>query len=99
MDIDIILEPDSTPQQVAEIAVEAEKRGIRSLWASNYHNKWDAFLSLVPAAQATSKIKLGVLAVSPYEMHPIKIANATLTLNEATAAGASVVVGAGGEWG
>jgi len=96
MDIEIILEPDCSPQQVAEIALAAEKAGVRSLWASNYHNKWDCFLSLVPAAQVTSKIKLGVLAVSPFEMHPLKIANSLLTLNHLANGRAMVAVGGGG---
>ena len=76
MDIEIVLDPDLTPEQVAEIAVVAEKGGVRTLWHSNLYNGWDAFVTLVPAAMATSKIRLGVLAVSPYEMHPIKITNA-----------------------
>ncbi|MEH6551127.1 MAG: LLM class flavin-dependent oxidoreductase [Pseudomonadales bacterium] len=96
MDIEIILEPDCTPGQVAEIAVEAEKHGVRSLWASNYHNKWDCFMSLIPAAQATSKIQLGALAVSPFEMHPLKIANSLLTLNELSNGRAMVAIGGGG---
>ena len=79
MDIEIILEPDLHPNQVAEIAVEAENYGVRALWSSNYHQQWDAFLSLVPAAQKTSKILLGPLAISPFEMHPLKMANALLT--------------------
>jgi 5,10-methylenetetrahydromethanopterin reductase len=52
----------------------------------------------VPLALASRSIRVGVLAVSPYEMHPLKIANAMLTLNECASAGACVVVGAGGEW-
>ncbi|MCP4277563.1 MAG: TIGR03842 family LLM class F420-dependent oxidoreductase, partial [Gammaproteobacteria bacterium] len=32
MDIDIILECDVNPQQAAELAVQAEKLGIRALW-------------------------------------------------------------------
>ncbi len=96
MDIEIILEPDITPQQLAEIAVAAEGYGIRALWASNYHQHWDAFLSLVPAAQATRKILLGPLAVSPYEMHPLKLANALLTLNELSNGRARLAVGGGG---
>jgi 5,10-methylenetetrahydromethanopterin reductase len=92
--IDIILEPDLTPDQVAEIAVVAENYGFRTLWHSNYHQNPDGFLALVPAAQATSKIKLGVLAVSPYEMQPLKIGNALLTFNEL--AGGRAVVGIGG---
>ena len=73
MDIDVIIEPDMTPAQVAEFAVEAERMGVRALWASNYHTNWDPFISLVPAAMATSKIILGVLALSPWEMHPLKM--------------------------
>ena len=72
MDIDIILEPDLSPAQVAEIGVAAEKLGIRAVWSSNYHMNYDAFLALAPLATATSKILMGPLAVSPWEMHPLK---------------------------
>ncbi len=96
MDIEIILEPDLHPNQVAELAVAAEKYGVRALWSSNYYQQWDAFLSLIPAAQQTSKILLGPLAVSPFEMHPLKMANALLTLNELSDGRAIIAVGAGG---
>lgn len=96
MDIEIVLEPDISPGQLAEIAIAAEGYGIRALWSSNYHQHWDAFLSLVPAAQATSKILLGPLAISPYEMHPLKLANALLTLNELSNGRARLAVGGGG---
>jgi len=96
MQVDIILEPDLTPAQVAEIAVAAENYGFRTLWHSNYHQNPDAFVGLVPAALATRKIKLGVLAVSPYEMHPLKIANALLTLNEISNGRAIAAIGGGG---
>jgi 5,10-methylenetetrahydromethanopterin reductase len=96
MQIDIILEPDLTTTQVAEIAVAAENYGFRTLWHSNYHQNPDAFVALVPAALATKKIKLGILAVSPYEMHPLKIANALLTLNEISNGRAVVAIGGGG---
>jgi 5,10-methylenetetrahydromethanopterin reductase len=96
MQIDIILEPDLTPAQVAEIAVAAENYGFRTLWHSNYHQNPDAFVALVPAALATSRIKLGILAVSPYEMHPLKIANALLTVNEISKGRAVVAIGGGG---
>ena len=96
MDIEIILEPDLHPNEIAEIAVQAEKYGVRALWSSNYHQNWDAFISLVPAAQKTSKILLGPLAVSPFEMHPLKMANSILTLNELADGRAIIAVGAGG---
>jgi len=96
MDINIILEPDLSPQQFAEVAVEAERLGIRAVWSSNYHMHYDPFLSLAPAAAATSRILLGPLAISPWEMHPLKMANAILTLNEMSQGRAMIAVSGGG---
>jgi 5,10-methylenetetrahydromethanopterin reductase len=96
MDIDIILECDVSPQQVAELAVEAEKLGVRALWTSNYHQNYDCFMSLMPAASATTKILLGGLAVSPWELHPLKMANALLTLNQHSNGRGMVAISGGG---
>ena len=96
MDIDIILEPDVSPAQVAVLAVEAERLGIRAIWSSNYHQDYDCFLALAPAAAATSKIILGTLAVSPWELHPLKMANAVLTLNEMSKGRAMIAISGGG---
>lgn len=96
MQIDIILEPSLKPAQVAEIAVEAERLGVRTLWHSNYHQNPDGFVALVPAAMATSRIKLGVLAVSPFETHPLKIATSLLTLNDISNGRGVVAIGGGG---
>ena len=95
MDIDIILEPDLTPAQVAELAQVAEGFGIRALWSSNYYVHPDAFLTLADAARTTDRMLLGPLALSPFEMHPLKIANAILTLNEMTNGRAIVAIGTG----
>ncbi len=96
MDIDIILECDVNPEQFKELAIEAERLGIRAIWSSNYHQNYDAFMTLVPAAQATSRILLGALAVSPWELHPLKMANALLTLNELSSGRGMVAVSGGG---
>ncbi|MCK6370059.1 MAG: LLM class flavin-dependent oxidoreductase [Gammaproteobacteria bacterium] len=96
MDIDIILEPDVTPAQMAELGVVAERYGIRALWSSNYHCQYDPFLALAPVAAATSKLLVGPLAVSPWEMHPLKMANAILTLNEMAGGRAILGVSGGG---
>jgi len=96
MDIEIIIGCDMHPDQVAEYAVAAEQAGVRTLWHSNITNGWDPFVGLVPAAQATSRIKLGVLALSPYEMHPLKIGYALASLNELANGRAVVGLGGGG---
>jgi len=95
MDVDIILEPNLSPGELAEIGRAAEAFGIRALWTSNYHTNWDAFLSLVPTAQATERLLMGPLAISPFEMHPLKIANAILTFNEMCGGRALIAIGAG----
>lgn len=95
LDIDLILEPDLTPSQISEIGLQAEAYGIRAIWTSNYFAHWDGFLSLAPLAAATKKILMGPLAVSPFEMHPLKIANSLLTLNELSGGRAVVAMGAG----
>jgi 5,10-methylenetetrahydromethanopterin reductase len=96
MDIEIIIGCEMHPQQVAEYAVAAEQAGVRTLWHSNITNGWDPFVALVPAAMATSRIKLGVLALSPYEMHPLKIGYALASLNELANGRAVVGLGGGG---
>jgi len=95
VDIDLILEPDLTPAQIKEIGQAAEKYGIRAIWTSNYFAHWDGFLSLAPLALSTDKILMGPLAVSPFEMHPLKIANSLLTLNELSGGRAMIAMGAG----
>jgi len=95
LDIDIILEPDLTPDQITELGEVAESFGIRALWTSNYFAHWDPFISLVPLAQRTKRLRMGPLAVSPFEMHPLKIANGLLTLNEICDGRAQIAIGAG----
>ena len=98
MDIDLILEPDLTPGQIRELGILAEQYGFRTLWVENYARARDPFLSVVPLAMAVQRLRIGVVVVSPYEMHPLKMANALLTLNEFCHGRAQMVVGAGGEW-
>jgi 5,10-methylenetetrahydromethanopterin reductase len=96
MHIEIIIGSEMHPQQIAEYAVEAEKAGVRTLWHSNLPNGWDPFIGLSEAARVTSRIKLGVLALSPYEMHPLKIAYALASLNELANGRAILGLGGGG---
>lgn len=96
MHIELIVGNEMHPQEIAEFAVKAEKAGVRTLWNSNLSNAYDPFMGLVPAAQATSRIRLGVVALSPYEMHPLKIAYALGTLNELSNGRAQIGLGGGG---
>ena len=62
------------------LAVAAENYGIRALWASNYWNHWDGFVSLVQAALATEKIELGVSVQTPLELSEVTVRKALLAL-------------------
>ena len=54
------------------------------------------FLTLAPLADQSSRIRLGPLAVSPYELHPLKMANLLYGLNEMSRGRAMITVGGGG---
>ena len=95
MRIDLILEPHGSPERWAELAQLAEHFGFGALWVSNMHDGRDPFINFVDAARATSKIKMGPVAISPYELHPLKMGNALLTLNEISNGRAQIGVAAG----
>ena len=96
MEIDIILNEFATPKEAAELAGMAESYGLRGVWSSSYGDGWDPFMSLSLAADRTKEIRLGPLAISPYELHPLKIGNALHTLNEMSQGRAMACVGGGG---
>jgi alkanesulfonate monooxygenase SsuD/methylene tetrahydromethanopterin reductase-like flavin-dependent oxidoreductase (luciferase family) len=98
MQVDVLLEPDQTPAQLTALAKRCEQQGIQRMWLQNYVSCRDPFMSLVPAAMATSRVGLGVCVISPWEMHPVKMANALLTLQEYSGGRAGLVIGGGGEW-
>ena len=96
MDIDIILNEFTTPQQAAELGLLAESYGIRGVWASNYGDSRDPFFTLALLAHQSSKLFMGPLAVSPYELHPLKMANLLFSLNELSRGRAMITIGGGG---
>ncbi len=98
MQLDIMVESKVGAAAFRELGLLAEQYGFRAMWAQNYARAPDAFMTAVPLAMAASRIRVGVCAVSAYEMHPLRITNAILTLNELCAGGACLVLGAGGEW-
>lgn len=96
MRIDIILESNSAPEAISELGSLAEEVGLGGVWVSNMNDARDPFINFVDVARATHRIRLGPIAVSPYELHPLKMATALLTLNEVSGGRAQIVVGAGG---
>jgi len=95
MRVDLILMPQGSPERWTELAQLAESYGVGALWVSNMHDGRDPFVNFVDAARATTKIKMGPVAVSPYELHPLKMGNALLTLNEISNGRAQIGISAG----
>ncbi len=96
MRIDVILESNNSPETVRKLGCLAEECGLGGVWVSNMTDGRDPFINFVPLASATKHIAIGPIAVSPFELHPLKMASSLLTLNEFTEGRAQIVVGAGG---
>jgi alkanesulfonate monooxygenase SsuD/methylene tetrahydromethanopterin reductase-like flavin-dependent oxidoreductase (luciferase family) len=93
MNLDVILDPDSSPDEVCQLGLLAESLGLQAVWTSNYPSSRDPFISLCPLALASSTVRLGPLVITPYEMHPYKIAKALATLNELCGGRANILTG------
>lgn len=96
MRIDIILESNNSPERIAELAKLAEDCGLGGIWVSGMLDGRDPFALFIKAALATKRIKMGPIAVSSYELHPLMMAKSLLTLNEYSNGRAQMVVGGGG---
>ncbi len=96
MEIDIILNEFTSPQGAVELGLMAENYGLRGVWAANYAWSRDPFFTLSLLADRSSKIRLGPMAVSPAELHPLKMANLLFSLNELSNGRAMIMVGGGG---
>jgi alkanesulfonate monooxygenase SsuD/methylene tetrahydromethanopterin reductase-like flavin-dependent oxidoreductase (luciferase family) len=96
VDIDIILNEFASPQAAAELGLMAERYGVRGVWASNYGWSRDPFFTLSLLAHQSSRIRLGPMAISPAELHPLKMANLLFSLNELSRGRAMIMVGGGG---
>ncbi len=93
MKLDVILDPEVSPDAVRELGLLAESYGIRAVWTSNYPSSRDPFISLCPLALASDTIRLGPLVITPYELHPLKMAKALSSLNELCHGRANILVG------
>ncbi len=96
MEIDIILNEFTSPQEAAELGLMVEGYGFRGVWSANYGASRDPFFTLALLAERSSKIQLGPMAITPVEMHPLKIANLLFALNDLSNGRAMIMLGGGG---
>ena len=97
MRIHVILDPRLSPRRLAELGALAESHGLEAVWTSSLVGARDPFVAFVPLAQATRRLRLGPIAVNPFDIHPAKLAMSLLTLNELAGGRAQLVLGGGGE--
>jgi len=96
MRIDVIIESTRTPAEFLRLGKLAEEFGLGGVWVANNSNGRDPFVSFVPLALESTQVRMGPIAVSPFELHPYKMAVSLLTLNELAGGRAQIVVGGGG---
>jgi len=94
--VDLILQPHLSATKVAALGELAESYGITGVWVSNHLDGRDPFVNFVPLAERTTRMSMGPTALSPFELHPVKMASLLLTLNEISLGRAHVAVGGGG---
>jgi len=97
MKIDVILDARADAEEIKRLGVLAEENGFDGVWVSSLLDARDPFANFVPLALATSTIKIGPIAVNPWDIHPVRIAASLYTLNEFSKGRARVVIGGGGE--
>ena len=96
MRIDVIIESHRTPDEFQKLGRLAEECGLGAVWVANNANGRDPFVHFAPLAMQSERIRMGPIAVSPFELHPYKMAVSLLSLNELAHGRAQIVVGAGG---
>jgi alkanesulfonate monooxygenase SsuD/methylene tetrahydromethanopterin reductase-like flavin-dependent oxidoreductase (luciferase family) len=95
MRIHFVFQPDSA-DKLAEYGLLAEQLGFDAVWTANTLSARAPFIALAVLARESSRVRLGPVAVSPFEQHPLKIASSLLTLNELAHGRANIVIGGGG---
>jgi 5,10-methylenetetrahydromethanopterin reductase len=68
--------------EMVQLAVQAEERGVDSVWVPDGYYGRDPFIALTAVAGATSTIALGTGITSPYLRHPTMLATTFATLDE-----------------
>ena len=91
------LMPDAPVSELVELAVLAERLGLRRCWVYDEGLATrDVYVTLTAIALATSSIRIGPGITNPYVRHPGATAVAVATLDELSGGRAFVGLGAGG---
>ncbi|MDG1463009.1 MAG: LLM class flavin-dependent oxidoreductase [Gammaproteobacteria bacterium] len=97
MKVEIFLEAGLPPKKVNELGLLAENYGIHAVYASAFPARRDAFLCLSALAVNSASIRMGVVPLSPYEIHPLRLSDMLQTLNDMSGGRANLVIGGMGE--
>ena len=93
MKVQLFLEAGIPPSDIAELGALAEDYGVETLWASSFPARREPFMCLSALAAKSGSMRLGAVPISPFELHPLKITDTLLTLNEMSGGRASITVG------
>jgi F420-dependent oxidoreductase-like protein len=75
--------PDSSLDELVEVAKRAEAAGFATLWLPNIFS-WDAIGALSVVGRETRRIELGTAVVPSYPRHPMAMAQQALTASAAS---------------
>ena len=93
MKIDIILGAGHSAAEVEKLGSLADGYGLNTFWNQSFPSRREPLLMMAGLTKSTQRIHLGTLPVSPYEVHPLRLADSLLTFNEMCGGRATVLVG------
>ena len=88
--------PSAPATALVDAIVAAEETGIDEFWLGDEGPARDPFVTLAAAAQATSRITLGIAVTNPYLRHPMTTAVEAMTIDEISGGRAILGLGPGG---
>ena len=91
----IELTPDQSVDSIGRLATRAENAGFDTIFSSCHYNNRDPFLTLSRIAETTETVHLGPGVANPYDVHPVRLATQTATLDEISGGRAVMGIGAG----
>jgi alkanesulfonate monooxygenase SsuD/methylene tetrahydromethanopterin reductase-like flavin-dependent oxidoreductase (luciferase family) len=95
MRIHFVFQPDSA-ERFRTLGLLAERLGFEAVWTANLLSARSPYVAMSLLARESRTLRFGPVAVSPFEEHPLKIANSLLALNELAGGRANIVIGGGG---